>query len=346
MKVAAFERAGSIKIEERSSPHAGEGEVVLALRLCGLCGTDLFKLRDESTAKGIVLGHELVGVVEEVGDGVTKFTRGQRVVVPHHVACGNCSYCRRGSETLCATFRENLMEPGGFSEKILIRRRAVEQAARIVPDHLTDEQAIFLEPGACVVRGIHRSAILGGEDRAALIVGGGGMGLLHLLILKAMAPSARIVVTDLRQDRLALAKELGAASAVLPSDASEAIAKLTNREGVDAVFDTVGGAPILNDSIRNLREGGTVILFAHGKPKEQASFELNDLFKSEKRVIATYSGSLREQDEMWELLTSLRVDPTPLITHRLPLERFAEGVAIAERQEALKVAFTAGDSSR
>src|SRR5437868_2812729 len=107
MKVITFEAAGRTSVEERHQVGAGAGELVLSLRLCGLCGTDLYKLRDASTRPGLVLGHELVGVVDEMGEGVSGFEVGQRVVVPHHVACGECSYCRRGSETLCATFREN-----------------------------------------------------------------------------------------------------------------------------------------------------------------------------------------------------------------------------------------------
>ena len=146
-------------LQQRPVPQPGKGEILLRLRVVGFCGTDLFKLDSGTEKAGSVLGHELVGDVVGLGPGVTKFRQGERLVVPHHVPCGECVYCRRGSETMCEVFKENLMEPGGFADTILIRERAVEQAAHHIPKHISDEAAVFLEPAACVLRGIHRSAL-------------------------------------------------------------------------------------------------------------------------------------------------------------------------------------------
>ncbi len=128
------------RLEPRPLPTPGPGEMLLKLRVVGFCGTDLFKLKTGAAAPGTVLGHELVGEVMALGPGVEKFTLGDRVVVPHHVPCGECVFCRRGNETMCAVFKENLMQPGGFADAILIRRRAVEQAAFKLPDTLSDER--------------------------------------------------------------------------------------------------------------------------------------------------------------------------------------------------------------
>src|SRR6187549_4107801 len=124
------------------------------------------------TRPGPVPGHEVVGTVEALGDGTVGFEPGDRVVVPHHVACGTCDLCRRGSETLCPLFRENLLVPGGFSEHILVRERAVRLAAFGLPPHVPDEAAVFLEPAACVLRGIRQSRILEMPAAVAAIVGG------------------------------------------------------------------------------------------------------------------------------------------------------------------------------
>ncbi len=192
-------------LEARPVPEPGPGEMLLGLRVVGFCGTDLFKLKTGSASPGTVLGHELVGDVIALGTGVEKFGLGDRVVVPHHVPCGTCVFCRRGNETMCAVFKENLMQPGGFADAILIRPRAVELAAKRVPDALTDERAVFMEPAACVLRGIERSGL--GTEGTAVVLGSGSMGLLHLLVLKAARPAVSVVMVDLDPERLALAKD-------------------------------------------------------------------------------------------------------------------------------------------
>ncbi len=324
-------------LAHRPIPVPGEGEILLATRWCGLCGTDLFKLAGDALAPGTVLGHELVGTVAMVGRGVAAFSLGDRIVVPHHVACGTCALCLRGADTQCATFRENLMEPGGFAEYVLIRERAVRLAARRIPDGLADEAAVFMEPAACVLRGVRRSGL---PDRGgcAVVTGAGAMGLLHLLLLLATRPGLAVVVSDPMDDRRRAAVSLGAAAACLPGgELDAAVRELTSGVGSDAVFDTVGGAGVLSDGLALLRPGGTAVLFAHGRPGEGAGFEINPFFKKEQHVLGTYSGGLDEQREAFSLLASGRLDPRPLVTHRLPFGRIGEAVALARRREALKI---------
>lgn len=336
MCVAACDREGNLRIEARKAPVPQFGEIVLQLVWCGFCGTDLFKLNNISQPEGTVLGHELVGIVHQVGDGVTKFTQGDRVVAPHHVACGRCALCRRGSRTLCPVFKENLMSPGGFSEFVLLGERVVNQGARIIPDHVSDEAAAFLEPAACVLRGIDKADIRDVEG-CAVIVGGGSMGLLHLAVLRAVLPALKIVVSDPVEDRRELAADLGATAGCLPEDLESTVKHLTDGLGADAVFDTVGGSQILVSALGALRAGGTVVLFAHATEGESAGFEINPLFKNEHRVVASYSGSLDEQDRIADLIFSGRLDPLPLVTHRIPLDRAQEAVNLARRRHALKI---------
>src|SRR4051812_44715888 len=210
--LAARAAEGAVRIEIRPGPAPGPGEMLLRLRCAGLCGTDLFKLRHGTAPAGAVLGHEIVGTVAVLGEGVRGFAPGDRVAVPHHVACGECALCRRGSEPLCPAFRDNLLMPGGFSEWVLVRERAVRQAAFGLPVHVTDEAAVFLEPAACVLRGIRqaRLAETAPPPGGVAILGAGSMGLLHLLVLKAVHPDLRIAVSDPLEERLDLARRLGA----------------------------------------------------------------------------------------------------------------------------------------
>ncbi len=336
MRVAACTPEGNLRIEHRPVPAPGPGEVVLRLVWCGFCGTDLFKLDNRSQPAGTVLGHELVGVVHQIGASVATLNPGDRIVAPHHVACGLCGLCRRGSRTLCPVFKENLMSPGGFSEFILLRERVVSQAARVIPDNVPDESAAFLEPAACVLRGIDKAEIQDTEG-CAVVVGGGSMGLLHLVVLRAIHPDLGIIVTDPIEERRALAGALGATMSCRPEQLGVTVEKLTAGLGADAVFDTVGGSQILMSALAALRPGGTVVLFAHAAERETAGFELNPLFKNEQRVVASYSGSLDEQDRVANLLFSGRLDPRPLITHRIPLDHVQDAVDLARQHQALKI---------
>lgn len=337
-KVAACAEGGAVLVETRPRPVPGPGELLLRLRCAGLCGTDLFKLTNATAAVGAVLGHEVVGTVESLGEGTRGFAPGDRVAVPHHVACGTCDLCRRGSETLCPVFRENLLVPGGFSEWVLVRERAVRLATFGLPPHVSDETAVFLEPAACVLRGIKHARLAEiPAPGCAAVVGGGSMGLLHLLVLKAVHPGLRVVVCDPLEDRRRLALKLGADAAVPPGEARQAVDGLSGGLGADAVFDTAGGPEALAMALGWARPGGTVVLFAHAGAGEMAGFDLNAFFKNEGKVIATYSGSLAEQREVHRLMITRRLDPAPLVTHRLPLSRFEEAVALARERRALKV---------
>ena len=346
-------RGGALtQMEERAVPRPAAGELLLRTRLVGLCGTDLFKLGTAATSQGQVLGHELVGEVVALGDSSESFGReslvgeslmgfaaGDRVAVPHHVPCGKCTLCRRGAQTMCTDFRENLLDPGGFAEHVLVRARASAQAARKLPAELSDTAAVFLEPAACVVRGVRRSGV--GDGATVAVLGAGSMGLLHLLVLKALWPDCRVVMVETAPERMQMPIDLGADACVTPGEAArQAVTDLSQGLGGDAVFDTVGGPQTLRQGLFLTRSGGSVVLFAHAEVGARADFELNDLFKHERRVVGTYSGALGDQDEAFALLVSGRLDPSALATHTLPLEQFAEGVRLAREREALKVLFS------
>lgn len=335
--------AGEISCGTLPTPAPGDGELVLRLSCCGLCGTDLYKIA-RGTHVDRVLGHELVGTVAALGSGTSGFSIGQRVVTPHHVACGRCRLCRSGATTACTTFREEQLAPGGFSEFVLVHRRAVAEAARVVPASLPDEAAVFLEPGACVLRGIDRSGIVAlaeaGLEPSAVILGGGSMGLLHLLVLRCVVPAARIVVSEPVEARRRLAVDLGATAAVRPAELSSTVDDLTDG-GADASFDTVGNPALIEPTLALLRAGGTLVLFAHfGDGPDSAVQE--SLFRQERRMIGTYSAGLDEQERVFDLLVSGRLRPEPLVTHTLPLSQIERAVDLAVRHLALKVLLVAG----
>jgi threonine dehydrogenase-like Zn-dependent dehydrogenase len=167
------------------------------------------------------------------------------------------------------------------------------------------------------------------------------MGLLHLLVLKAVHPTLTVAVADPLEERRDLALRLGADAAAPPRASFQiAVGGLTGGLGADAVFDTVGGAGPLEDALAVSRPGGAVVLFAHAGEGEIAGFDLNAFFKAERRLLGTYSSSLADQRDVYRLLVTRRLDPSPLVTHRLPLSRFDEAVTLARERRALKVLLT------
>ena len=190
----------------------------------------------------------------------------------------------------------------------------------------TRRRSSWSQPPACCAE----FSAPGIEDGASVVVlGAGSMGLLHLLVLRAVFPNVKVVIVDLDDARLRLAEELGASHAVTPGkEAETSVAAVAGGLGVDAVFDTVGGDRTLRAGLELTRAGGSVVLFAHAPEGAVAGFDLNAFFKSERRVIATYSGALKEQAFIFDLIVAGALDPSPLVTHTMPLDDFDKGVAL------------------
>ncbi len=334
MKVARTTADGNLELAEAPEPAIRAGEALIELVYCGLCGTDLYKLADAGRAPGEVLGHEVVGrVIESRADSLRP---GDRVVAPHHAPCGECRLCRSGAETMCPSFAENLLDPGGFSERLRLKARAVERTVRKLDDGLADEAAAFVEPAACVLRGIDRAGLVP-ETPAIVVIGAGSMGLLHLLVLRASFPGARILVAEPDPGRRATARQLGADTVVTPGELTDWVDAASPQTGADAVFDTAGGQEAFDLALQATRPGGRVVLFAHAAQDARVTFDINAVFKSERQVIGAYSGTPAEQKRVLDMMHGGALDPSPLVTHRLPLDRAAEAVDLCRRQAALKV---------
>ncbi|MEK9754682.1 MAG: zinc-binding dehydrogenase, partial [Rhodospirillaceae bacterium] len=200
---------------------------------------------------------------------------------------------------------------------------------------------VIVAPPGIHLRHAGRSEVdeVAGGFRAA-VLGGGSMGLLHLLVIKAARPAAKVLVVDPVAERRALAERLGADATAAPGEPAVEAARALAGDGVDAVFDTVGGGALLRAALTLTREGGSVVLFAHAPDGEPADFDLNDLFKYERRIIGSYSGALAEQARVFELIAAGRLDPVPLVSHTFPLDQFEAGYALARNRQALKVLFT------
>lgn len=217
MKVAVYYNNKDVRIEERPKPEIGPGEVLFRVNICGICGSDVMEWYRIKKAP-IVLGHEAVGTIEEVGEGVTDYMPGDRVFISHHVPCDECHYCDIGHHTACETLHTTNFHPGGFSEFIQVPKINVKKGIYRLPDGMRFEDASMIEPLACVSRGQRLSGLEKGGT--VLILGSGVAGQLHIRLAKAMG-AGRVISTDMSPYRLDFAKKSGA----------------------DAVIDAGGGCP-------------------------------------------------------------------------------------------------------
>ncbi len=329
--------SGGFGLADVPPPAVGSGELLLEMKACGLCGTDLVKLSQPQRSSGVRLGHEFAGVIRAVGPEVTRFAVGDRVTAAHHVPCGSCQACRHGSESMCPQFKATNVDPCGFAELIRIPRLHVERVAFRLPDRLTYEEASFTEPLACAVRAVDRTQALPG-DRVA-VVGGGGMGLLIAQAL--LARGADAIVLDISDARLALARELGVRTTVNPSrdGLGKVLADATDGAGVDAAVLTVVSARILDELQGQVRPGGRINVFAGAADGPRLAMDFVDLYHRELTVVSSYSSTPETLAKAFALLADGRVRVLPLISHRLPLGAFDEGVRLQREGTATKVVF-------
>jgi L-iditol 2-dehydrogenase len=334
MKAAVFHGAGRVDAGEWPRPTIGPGELLVKVRGCGLCGSDIAKIVDPATRAPAVFGHEVVGDVADVGEGVAGFAPGHRVVVAHHVPCGECHYCRRGSESMCREFKRSHLDPGGFAEYVRVPPANVRGATFRVPDHLGDEEATFVEPLACCLRAVERARVQPGDTVA--VVGLGSIGCLFVQLLRCAG--AAVVGIDQDDARLVLAREFEVEAAG-PAEGAALVRRLSEGRGADHVVVTGGGAAVLPWTVETLRDGGAVHYFAGGDGAA-LPIALATLYHRELTITATYSSSPATLARAFWLIAAGKVDVGGLISHRLPLARLAEGVALMRRREALKVYVT------
>jgi L-iditol 2-dehydrogenase len=334
VKAAVFRGAGRLGAEDWPTPAISAGELLLRLKGCGLCGSDIAKIVDPATRAPAVFGHEVVGEVTALGAGVSAFAVGDRVVAAHHVPCGSCHYCRRGSESMCAAFKASNLDPGGFAELVRVPVPNVRHATFRVPAHVSDEAASFVEPLACCLRAVRRARVERGDT--TVVVGLGSIGCLFVQLLRRAG--AEVVGCDALADRVALAVRLGAVAGGGLDVVGAAARKLSGGRGADQVIVTGGGSEILPWAADTLRDGGAVHYFAGGG--DSLPLSLERLYHRELTITATYSSSPADLAEAFRLIVDREVDVAPLITHRVPLDALARGVDLMRRREALKVYVT------
>ncbi len=338
MKASVYYSKSDIRYEDVPVPEIGDGDILLRMKRCGLCGTDIHKAQHQTVTGPIVLGHEVAAEVVKVGKRVTRFSPGDRVVTAIHVPCFSCHYCDRGHFTLCEQFKPTHIEPGGFAEFIRLPELHVKHLTHHIPAGVSWEQAAMVEPIGCCLYGLKKAAITPGCS--VLVMGSGTIGLLSAQ-LASMMGAATVIVSDLSPFKLNLALKLGVTHAINPVEENleTRVGEITHGRGVDVVVIAAGVASLLPQAVDLLRRGGRVVVFSPFDHNNMVSIDAARFFRDEIAVIGTYSLSSYEMPEAVEIVRTNRINVDDMITHTFPLERLEEAIAFASnpQNDVLKV---------
>ncbi len=325
-----------VRIEEVSIPQIGPGEVLVRVEASGICGSDVMEWYRYKRAP-LALGHEIGGQIAAVGEGVERYKKGDRVSVAHHVPCNTCHYCLSGHHTVCDTLRQTNFDPGGFAQYIRLPSINVDRGLFLLPDEVSYEEATFIEPLACVLRGQRRAQMQPGKS--VLVIGSGIAGLLHMQLAHTMG-AGRVIATDIIPYRLEAAKRLGADATIhAEEDLTTRLRQVNQGHLADLVIVCTGAVSAITQALKSVERGGTVLFFAPTNPGVTIPISITELFwRTEITLTSSYAGSPADYQTALELIRAGTVPVGRMITHRLGLAETGLGFQlVAEAQSSIKV---------
>ncbi|MDD4894214.1 MAG: zinc-dependent dehydrogenase [Candidatus Omnitrophica bacterium] len=336
MRIAMYYSNRDIRVEEASKPKIGPGELLVRVEASGICGSDVMEwYRINRTP--LVLGHEIAGTIEEVGEGVKIYKKGDRVACAHHVPCGKCRYCLSGHETVCDTLRKTNFDPGGFCEYLRLPKINVDCGVLPLPDSVSFDEATFIEPLACVLRGQRLAGMKPGQT--ILVAGSGIAGLLHIHLAKVMG-AGRIIATDISEYRLQAAKKFGADISINAKEySSDKLRSLNNGMLADLVIVSTGAPSAIEQALGSVERGGKILFFAPTDKDRKVSIFFNELFwRTEVGLVSSYAASPADYKAALDLIAAKKLDVNGMITHRLNLAETGTGFKlVAEAADSIKV---------
>lgn len=332
MLAAVYRGKEDVRLETVAVPQIEPGEILIRVHTCGICGTDLKKIATGSHSAPRIFGHETVGKIVAVGNGVENFGVGDRVMVFHHIPCGHCYYCRHKVFAQCPVYKKvgatAGFEPsgGGFAEYVRAMDWIVQKGVVKIPDSVSYEQASFIEPVNTCMKAIESLRIEPGE--VILVIGQGPIGIM--LAVLARRAGATVITSDLYSQRLKISESYGLRHNVDASvcDPLVLVRELSEGRGADAVILATVGNSLIRPAIEAARPGGRVMLFAQTQ-RSEVVIDPAAVCVDEKTLLGSYSASVDLQDENVRLVFSGEVDFARLVTHRFSLQEAVEALQLA-----------------
>ncbi|HUD47927.1 MAG TPA: alcohol dehydrogenase catalytic domain-containing protein [Candidatus Baltobacteraceae bacterium] len=342
MKAIVYRGPNDLRLESIPVPQVRSGELLVKVAVCGVCPTDIKKIRYGTVPPPRVFGHETAGVIVKVGKTVRRttgqggdFRVGDRVSLHHHVPCLRCHFCRHRAFAQCAGYKKTGItagfEPagGGYAEYVRVMPRVLPGVVKI-PAGNTFEEGAMLEPVNTVLKAIKRLNLLSGDR--VLVAGQGPIGLMFTKILSLRG--IRVAATDLMENRVRLALEWGAEKSFNAGHKDVASQIRSAYPVLDAAIITVPSASVVLEAVGLVRGSAQILLFAHTRKGEEAAVDLGSICLEEKDLIGSYSADFTLQREVARLVFSRKLDVRELITHRFPLDQTAAAVALASHPTA------------
>lgn len=310
MKVAEIENnILVIKEREDESLNNRKGAIVKVLG-CGLCGSDIVKLKQHISKEGTVLGHEIVAKIIDINSD-TDFKCGDVIVTSHHIPCGKCEYCKNGNVSMCRHFKETNIKPGGFSELVFVSEEHLQNVAYLKPNNLTEDEAAFYEPLGCCIRAVKRAGLK--QNSTALVIGLGSIGIIMAQALKAFGMN--VIGCDLISSRVELLKSLGIEAFN--------VTEMCDSIQVDGVFMTSGSDKAIDTALKYVRDGGKILVFS--STPNNMGYANNEIYYRELTVLGSYSPSPADLKDSFELLSKKEVKVSGLSTI-YPLEKVQKAI--------------------
>ena len=349
MLAAVYYGQDDIRLETVPVPEIGRGEILVRVHTCGICGTDLKKIATGSHSAPRIFGHETAGMVVAVGEGVTKYSLGDRVMVFHHIPCGECYYCQHKTFAQCPVYKQvgvtACYEPsgGGFAEYVRVMDWIVERGVIRIPDGVSYEQASFIEPVNTCFKAIETLAPKPGET--VLVMGQGPIGLI--LAFLAKRAGAQVITSDLFPQRLTISKRFGLNNTVDASAEStlDRVRAMTGNRGADAVILAVAGNSLIRPAVDAARPGGRVMLFAQ-TVRSEVQIDPAAICVDEKTLLGSYSASVDLNEKVARFVLGRKMDLEGLYSHRFPLEQAVEALKLAAhpQPDTMKIAIQPGST--
>jgi L-iditol 2-dehydrogenase len=341
MKAAVFYGPKNVKFENREIPDIDNGEILIRIKYCAICGTDvrIYNYGQANVTPPMIIGHELTGVIERVGNEVENYQVGNKVLVVPQMTCGKCQYCLSGKSNLCEeVLLFGYSIDGGFAEYIKIPSQAVNRGNVIrLKDNADLVNAALTEPLSCIINGQEHLHI--GINDEVLVIGAGAIGAMHVALAKAKG-AAKIILADIAQNRLDIAGKCGADHLVNSKtvDIVQEVMSLTEGKGVDVAIAACSVPIVQSQGLQVLKKGGRLSLFA-GLPKEHSvnSLDMNLVHYREISVYGAYASTISQHVTAYNLLAKKIVDGQKIITKILPMEQLIEGFAMVKKGEGLKI---------
>jgi L-iditol 2-dehydrogenase len=351
MQAAVYRGVNDVRLETVPVPQIGRGEMLIRVHSCGVCGTDLKKIATGSHSAPRIFGHETSGTVAAVGEGVQKYRAGDRVMIFHHIPCGECFYCKNKTFAQCPTYKKvgctAGFEPsgGGFAEYVRVMDWIVERGTVRIPTGISFEQACFVEPVNTCMKGIEALRLRRGE--IVLTIGQGPIGII--LAFLASREGARVITSDLYEERLRIGSSFGLAQTIDASQANvvERVRELSEGRGADAVILAVGGNSLIRTAMDAARPGGRVLLFAQTQHGE-ALIDPAAICVDEKTLVGSYSASVDLQQESVRFVMNREMDLERLVSHRFPLSQSPQALDLAAhpRPSSMKILIQPGSTEQ